>query len=76
MTSKVRLHKQRQKAYNMEVPIPDPARLDALRNDDRNPRIPGVRGAAAAEAVAQTAAEAMRLSVKDQTLESLVSQDP
>lgn len=49
--------------------------LDALRNDERNPRIPRVRGAAAAEVVAQTAAEAMRLSVKDQTLESLVSQD-
>jgi membrane protein len=49
--------------------------LDALRNDERNPRIPGVRGAAAAEAVAQTAAAAMKLSVKDQTLESLVSQD-
>jgi membrane protein len=50
--------------------------LDALRNDERNPRIPRVRGAAAAEAIAQTAAEAMRLSVQDQTLETLVSRDP
>ncbi len=49
--------------------------LDALRNDERNPRTPRVRGAAAAEAVAQNAAEAMKLSVKGQTLESLVSQD-
>lgn len=50
--------------------------LNALRNDSRNPRIPKVRGAAAAEAVAQAAAEAMNLSVKDQTLASLVAQDP
>lgn len=48
--------------------------LHALRNDERNPRIPRVRGAAAAEAVAQAASEAMKHSVKDQTLESLVAQ--
>ncbi|MGC3979995.1 MAG: YihY/virulence factor BrkB family protein [Steroidobacteraceae bacterium] len=50
--------------------------FDALRNDTRNPRIPRVRGAAAAEAIAQTATEAMNQSVQGQTLASLVAQHP
>jgi len=46
--------------------------FDALRNDSHNPRIPRVRGAAAAEAVAHTATEAMNLSLQNQTLANLV----
>jgi membrane protein len=46
--------------------------FDVLRNDSRSPRIPRVRGAAVAEAIAQTAAEAMYLSMQDQSLANLV----
>ncbi len=62
------------------VPGRDPAHIglseifDVLRNDARNPRIPRVLGAAAAETVAQAAAEAIKASVQDQTLASLVAQ--
>jgi len=61
------------------VPGRDPAHIgltevfDALRNDARNPRIPKVRSAAAAEAVAQHAAEVMRQSLQNRTLAELVS---
>ncbi len=47
--------------------------FDALRNDTRNPRIPKVRGAAAAEAVAQLAADALNHSVANETLADLVA---
>lgn len=47
--------------------------FDALRNDSRNPRIPKISGAAAAEVVAHAAAEALSQSLQDQTLATLVA---
>ena len=60
------------------VPGRDPAHialteiLQALRNDTRNPRIPKVRGAAAAERVAETVNDAIAGSIEGQTLADLV----
>lgn len=48
--------------------------LAVLRNDSRNPRIPKVTGAAAAEAIALRATEAMMQSVGNQTLGALVAE--
>lgn len=62
------------------LPGRDPAHIelreifDALRNDVRNPRIPRVRGAAAAEAVANHAAQALNHSIASQTLATLVNE--
>jgi membrane protein len=62
------------------VPGRDPAAIklvevfDALRHDARNPRIPKVVSAAAAEAIAQHAAEAMRQSLQQRTLAELVAE--
>jgi len=48
--------------------------FDALRHDARNPRIPKVITAAPAESVAQSAADAMRQSLKQRTLAELVAE--
>ena len=62
------------------VPGRDPTAIklvevfDALRHDARNPRIPKVLTAAAAESVAQHAAEAMRQSLQQRTLAELISE--
>lgn len=48
--------------------------FDVLRNDMRNVHIPKVRGAAAAERIAEQANLAMRASLQDKTLSELVNQ--